>query len=64
MQIVLCLDKDVEKTEIEELANRFVDGIPIYYIYDEDCILEDKEAPTDNPEKWTYLVENNIYKIK
>lgn len=64
VQIVLCLDKDVQKDEIEKLANRFADGIPIYYMYDESNILSDKEAPTDNPDKWQYLIKNNIYKIK
>ena len=64
VQIVLCLDKDVSKSEIEELSNKFADGIPIYYIYDEDNILSEKEAPTDNPKKWDYLIKNNIYRIK
>ena len=64
VQIVLCLDKDVQKDEIEELSNRFADGIPIYYMYDESNILSDKEAPTDNPDKWQHLIKNNIYKIK
>lgn len=64
VQIVLCLDKDVNKDEIAELADRFADGIPIYYIYDEDNILNEKEAPTDNPDKWQHLIKNNIYKIR
>lgn len=64
VQIVLCLDKDVQNDEIEELANRFADGIPIYYMYDESNILSEKEAPTDNPYKWQHLIKNNIYKIK
>lgn len=63
-QIILCLDKDVTKLEIEELSNRFADGIPIYYMYDEDNILNEKEAPTDNPDKWYYMINHNIYKIK
>lgn len=64
VQIVLCLDKDVTKSEVEELANKFADGIPIYYIYDEDNILSKKESPTDNPTKWEHLIKNNIYRIK
>lgn len=64
VKIVLCLDKDVSKLEIEELSNKFADGIPIYYIYDENNILNEKESPTDNPKKWEYLISNNIYKIK
>lgn len=62
--IVLAFDKDVCKEEIESMANNFPDGIPVYYIYDEDNILEDKESPSDNPCKWNYLVNKNIYKIR
>ncbi len=62
--IVFALDKDVKKGEIEELSKRFPDGIPIYYIYDEDGILNEKESPSDDPSKWQYLIKNNIYRIK
>ena len=27
-------------------------------------ILDEKESPTDNPEKWNHLITNNIYNIK
>ena len=64
VQIILCLDKDVNKIEIEELASKFPDCVPIYYIYDEDNILDEKEAPTDNPDKWKHLTQNNVYRIK
>lgn len=62
--IVLCFDKDVEKKEVEEIANLFPNGVPIYYIYDEDNILNEKESPSDSQEKWEYLVKNNIYRIR
>jgi DNA primase len=62
--IVLCMDRDVGKEEVEKLANRFIEGIQIYAIYDEDKVLEDKMSPADDPEKWEYLVKNNIYRIK
>lgn len=64
VKIVLCFDKDVERQEIEDISERFPDGIPIYYIYDEDNILDKKESPSDNPDKWERLVQNNIYKIR
>lgn len=64
VDIVFVQDKDVKQKEIEELASHFIDQIPIYYIYDNDNILNEKESPTDNPEKWKYLKENNIYRIK
>ena len=64
VDIVLCLDKDVKKEELEELAERFPDGVPLYYMFDEDNILDEKESPTDDPIKWKHLVENNIYRLR
>ena len=64
VDIVFVQDKDVKKSEIEKLASHFVDQIPIYCIYDSNNILNEKESPTDHPEKWEYLKKNNIYRIK
>ncbi len=64
VDIILAMDKDVKKDEIEQIANRFPNGVPIYYIYDEDEILEEKESPSDNPQKWSQLIKNNIYRIR
>lgn len=61
---ILALDKDVEEEELKNIANMFMDGIPIYAIIDKDNILDGKESPSDNPQKWHYLIKNNIYKIK
>lgn len=62
--IILAMDKDVKKNEIEEMANHFPDGIPIYYIYDEDGILREKESPSDDPIKWQQLVNKNLYRMR
>lgn len=62
--IVLAMDKDVTKEEIEMIAERFPEEIPIYYVYDEDNILDAKESPSDNPQKWEHLVKNNIYRLR
>lgn len=64
VDIILAMDKDVTKEEIEEIANRFPDGVPIYYMYDENNILKEKESPSDNPTKWQQLVKNNVYRIR
>lgn len=64
VEVVFCFDKDVTKVEIEELSKRFLEGISIGYIYDEDNILEEKESPSDNPQKWKQLCKNNIYKMR
>jgi DNA primase len=63
-EIVLCMDKDVSREKIEHIANQFASGIPVYFMWDENNILGEKEAPSDNRSKWEYLVENCIYKIK
>ena len=64
VDIVLCFDKDVTKEELEELADRFPDGIPLFYMFDEDGLLKEKESPSDNPKNWEYMKENNIYKLR
>lgn len=60
---ILALDQDVNKDELQEIASMFIDGISIYAIIDEDNILNEKESPSDNPEKWNILVKNHIYQI-
>ena len=37
-RIVLCYDKDVSRSELETIANRFVDGVSVYAIIDKDNI--------------------------
>lgn len=64
VSIVLCFDKDVEFEELEELANRFPEGTPIYYILDKDNLLNEKESPTDNPQKWQTLSKNYMFKLR
>lgn len=64
VKICFCFDKDVTKEELEDLANKFPDGIPLYYMYDEDNILTGHESPSDDPNKWKQLVNNNIYKLR
>ncbi len=62
--IIFAFDKDVQKDELEELADRFPEGIPLYYLYDEDNILVEKESPSDNQEHWEYMVKNNMYRLR
>jgi len=63
-KICFAFDKDVTQKELEEKANMFIDGIPIYAIIDMDGILGDKESPMDDRSKWEILSKNNVYKIK
>lgn len=61
---ILALDKDVEEDELKDIANMFMDGITVYAVIDKDNVLDEKESPSDNPQKWQHLIKNNIYKIK
>lgn len=61
---VLALDKDVEEDELKSIADMFMDGITVYAIIDKSNILDEKESPSDNPQKWQHLIKNNVYKIK
>lgn len=61
---ILALDKDVDEEELKGIGNMFMDGISVYAIVDRDNILDEKESPSDNPQKWSHLIKNNIYKIK
>ena len=64
VKIVFCFDKDINKEQITNIANLFIDGVPIYAILDKNGILNKKESPSDNPLKWKELIQNNIYRIR
>lgn len=61
---IFAFDQDVQEQELDEIASMFMDGISVYAIIDREGILNEKESPSDDPEKWSHLVKNNIYKIK
>lgn len=64
VNICFVFDKDVQLSELMVLANRFVDGVSVYAVVDDKGILDEKEAPTDNPEKFKALIENCVRRIK
>ena len=61
VDIVFAFDKDVDVDELYDISYRFVDGVPLYYIYDTKNILNEKESPTDNIDKWNILSSENEY---
>ena len=61
---IFAFDKDVEESELDEIAAMFMDGISVYAMIDRDNILDEKESPSDNPQKWQHLIKSNVYKIK
>ena len=64
VKIVFCFDKDISEEELQDIISGFIDGIPVYAIIDKDNILNEKESPSDDINKWIHLVKNNIYQIR
>lgn len=62
--LYFVFDKDVDLEELRGIADRFIDGVNIYVIYDGKNILGEKESPTDNKEKFKKLMETSVMKIK
>jgi DNA primase len=64
VKIVFAYDKDIEEDELKNIAERFVEGVPVYAIIDKDGLLGEKESPSDDVDNWARLVQNNIYRIR
>lgn len=63
VKIVFCFDQDIDEEQLKTIANRFMSGIDIYAIIDRYNVLNEKQSPSDDEDKWKYLVANQIYKI-
>ena len=64
VKICFCFDKDISEEDLCSITEKFMYGIPIYAIIDKDNILCEKESPSDDYNKWKYLIKNNVYQIK
>ena len=64
VDIVFAFDKDVSEEELVEIAKKFIDNIPIYALIDKDNILKEKESPSDNPNKFCKLLNDNKIKLR
>lgn len=64
VDIIFLFDKDVGYDEIVDIANKFIDGVRIYAVIDRNNILEEKESPTDNNNKFKVLIENYCERIR
>lgn len=62
--IIFVFDKDVEQSELQDIADKFINEVEVYAIIDKNEILEEKESPTDNIQKFEKLLNENIYKLK
>jgi hypothetical protein len=54
----------VSVEEIADIAKKFDSRVNVYAVIDRDNILDEKESPTDNAEKFKRLIENNIERIE
>lgn len=63
VQIIFAYDKDISEEALHNIAEQFIEGVPVYAIIDKDNILKEKESPSDNVDKWMHLVHNNVYAI-
>lgn len=63
-RICLALDKDVSVDELKHIVSVFPEGIPVYAVIDKEQILDEKQSPSDDINKWVYLIKNHIYRIK
>lgn len=62
--IVLCFDKDVEREELEDIAENFIGSIKVSAIIDTLGILDKKESPTDKEEKFLMLLDKCIVVLR
>lgn len=62
--IIFVFDKDITKEELDDIANRFIDGTEVYALIDTINILNEKESPTDNISKFEQLLEKCMYRLK
>ena len=63
VDIIFLFDKDVKKEELNEIAERFISEVNVYAVIDTENILDEKESPTDNSEKFKKLIDKCIYKL-
>lgn len=63
-EVVFLFDQDVQKPELQALADKFVIGVPVCALLDSTGILAEKESPTDSPEKFRLLVQSGTVKLK
>lgn len=62
--IILVFDKDIMREELKNIADRFIDEVEVYALIDTIGILDEKESPTDNIDKFEKLLNECIYKLK
>ena len=64
VKIVFLFDKDVKDDELIALGEKFIDSAEVYAAVDNNGILNEKESPTDDPEKFKRMTSECIRRIK
>ena len=59
VDITIAFDKDVTLDVITTELNKFETEHNLYYIYDENNLLDEKQSPMDEPNKWIDLYDYN-----
>jgi DNA primase len=59
--VIIAFDQDVAEEEILKECDKFLHCVNIDYIMDKDQILNAKESPMDNKDKFLQLIKNNKY---
>ena len=62
--LIICFDKDKAEDEVKKEAEVFMEQIPVSYMLDKCGLLENKQSPADDWDKFKVLIKNNIYKIR
>ena len=63
VDIVFLFDQDVKKEELLSLGERFTIGTKVYAAVDDKGILADKQAPTDDPQKFRRMINECVRRI-
>ena len=62
--LIICFDKDKTEDEVKKEAEVFMEQIPVSYMLATCGLLENKQSPADDWDKFKILIKNNIYKIR
>ena len=54
-KVIIAYDKDITEEEVRKEGNKLSPYKKVEYILDTNNILDEKESPMDNPEKWKEL---------
>lgn len=57
-RIIIAYDKDITEEEVLKEGQKLSPFRQVEYILDTNNILNEKESPMDNPEKWRILYDN------